>query len=121
MMKNELSVMPVMSPEELVMKAGIDIVKSMIDTVKECTIQREIQATQREAVRAQAEMAIAQINANTSQYLVKVRQTHKERMEIISIVQTYLMCFGAEKDLHELTEFCVAMLKAVHVGEYDHR
>ena len=106
-----------MNPEELALKVGTDVVKSVLDTIKECTIQREIQATQREAIRAQAETAIAQINANTSKYLLEAKQRHTERMKVIDIVQTYLINFGADKDLRELTDFCVTMLKAVHVGE----
>lgn len=118
-MKKELAVRLSDIPTEMLIEPVTDLVKTAIDSIRECVTQGEIQATQREAIRAQAAVAIAQIEADTSKYLIHARQVHEERMKIIGLVETCLERIGGEKDLEKVTELCVKLLQSVNVGQFD--
>lgn len=95
---------------------NIDAVKNILGYVRDIVVTGKIEETKREAIRAQAEIAIAQIEADNSTELKRIQSSHEERMKTIAIVENALKNPNIATS-PEIVNCFVSILKATHVGE----
>lgn len=99
---------------------GIDAAAQVLNTLTECVKNHELQETQREQIRAQAKVAIKQIESDNSKYMERVNRSHEERMRMIQAVETILSSpTVTSANMPEVMDCCITMLNNVKVGRYE--
>ena len=87
------------------------LVENMVDCYRECTVTSEIEETKREKVRNQARVMIAQIEANTEQYVAQINKDTATNIALIQTIGKLLEKPQLDEDCYKICEMILGNLR----------
>lgn len=89
----------------------IEFVGNMVECYRDCVINSEIEKTKREQIRSQAKVMIAQLEANTEQYISKINMDSETNIKLIQMVGEIIKKPEIDENCLKLCELLLSNLR----------